>query len=116
MLAENPERVRELAKARQKKFLKGLDPQVRRARERAWNLKRNYGITVAQYDAMFTAQGGVCAICAESVEGSLHVDHDHTTDAVRGLLCGNCNTAIGLFQEDAARMAAGAAYLERYRA
>jgi hypothetical protein len=68
-------------------------------------LRRVYGITLAEYDELFKAQGGVCAICKEDEttkrmkkgEGRerLAVDHCHDTGRIRGLLCFKCNTAIG---------------------
>lgn len=61
-----------------------------------------YGLTVAEYDALLEAQGGACAICRQPpAHGKrLHVDHDHETDVVRGLLCLPCNRAIGLLRDD----------------
>ena len=84
-------------------------------RMRAGHLQRKYGITLADYDAMLLAQGGGCAICATpQPDGqSLHVDHDHDTGAVRGLLCFNCNAGIGLFGHDVRALDAAAAYLRR---
>jgi len=68
-------------------------------------LKRVFGITLAEYNELFEAQGGVCALCKKSEstkrmkkgEGRerLAVDHCHDTGRVRGLLCFKCNTAIG---------------------
>jgi len=66
-------------------------------------LKRKYGITLEQYEAMHRKQGGVCAICGQT-ETALHVrggakrlavDHDAITGVVRGLLCQRCNLNIG---------------------
>lgn len=65
---------------------------------RASNYKKRYGITLADYNRMFSGQDGKCAICGnEHVEGSakLAVDHNHMTGKVRGLLCRDCNQAIG---------------------
>lgn len=65
--------------------------------------KKLYGITVDVYNKIFEDQQGCCAICgAHSKEftRSLAVDHCHTTGVVRGLLCTNCNTAIGKLKED----------------
>jgi hypothetical protein len=60
-----------------------------------------YGLTVAEYDALLEAQGGGCAICGRPPgRKRLHVDHDHETDAIRGLLCSPCNRAIGLLRDD----------------
>lgn len=53
------------------------------------------GITDADYAAMLAAQGGHCAICPSTPKTRrLHVDHDHATGAVRGLLCHRCNRAL----------------------
>ena len=73
------------------------DPKKKVSARRRW-LKSAYGIDMAQYDQMNEAQEGKCAIC-DSPESVLHVDHCHTTGKVRGLLCNDCNTAIGLLKE-----------------
>ena len=55
-----------------------------------------YGITIAEYDEMFKAQGGVCAICGKPEKSRrISVDHDHATGRARGLLCTNCNVTLG---------------------
>jgi hypothetical protein len=65
------------------------------ARDRHYRL--NYGLTIAQRDTLLVAQGGVCAICGtdQPDRGGWHVDHDHGTDEVRGVLCRACNNGIG---------------------
>jgi hypothetical protein len=78
---------------------------------RAYQIKSLYGITVEQYDAMFEAQGGICAICGRPGDGPLRVDHDHETNEVRGLLCHGCNVAIGLMGDDPDRLIAAVAYI-----
>jgi len=78
------------------------------------NLIKTYGITLEDYKVMYEAQQGLCKICKqpESIERiSLAVDHCHTTGAVRGLLCGRCNKAIGLFDDDLTLMESATAYL-----
>ena len=65
--------------------------------------KRKYGITLADYNQMFSDQGGACAICNThqcATGRALAVDHDHQTGKVRGLLCQACNTAIGKLKDD----------------
>jgi hypothetical protein len=70
-----------------------------------WLLEKRYGITLEQYDEMVALQGGRCAICNKLPKGTSHtsrrlaVDHDHATNAVRGLLCGPCNTTIGMIED-----------------
>lgn len=75
---------------------------------RARQLSRHFGITLAQYDALVLAQGGVCKICLKPETSvyksgkvrSLAVDHDHKTGEIRGLLCWKCNTRIGYFEKN----------------
>jgi hypothetical protein len=81
--------------------------------ERTYHLRRRYGITAADADAMLAAQGGLCAICRAAP--AVHVDHDHTTDAVRELLCFNCNGGLGQFKDDPTVLRAAADYVERHR-
>ncbi len=103
---ENPERVRAYQRARR------LDPVVKR-RERSGHLMRKFGITIEQYDAMLAAQGGGCFICGRPPREdiSLHVDHDHSTGKVRGILCFCCNNALADFQESPALLAKAASYM-----
>jgi hypothetical protein len=84
--------------------------------DRRSHLKRKYGITLEQYDDLLERQGGVCGICGAEPHPtiSLHVDHDHETGALRGLLCFRCNQAIGSLQEDASLLLAAADYLDRH--
>lgn len=80
--------------------------------------ERRTGFTDETYARMFEEQGGVCAICGATGEksrhGVLHGDHNHATGAPRGLLCSNCNTALGLFGEDPERINAALEYLARH--
>lgn len=90
-------------------------PEQRSATNRRHALKK-YGITPGDYDQLLAEQDGVCAICAqpESIEGRvLAVDHDHQSGAVRGLLCGRCNRAIGLLLDDPELLTRAANYLTR---
>ncbi len=79
---------------------------------RSYHLTRRYGITAAEADVMFTEQGGLCAICKAAP--AAHVDHDHTTGAVRALLCFNCNGGLGQFRDDRDVLLAAVAYLETH--
>jgi hypothetical protein len=72
-------------------------------------LKRKYGLTLEQFDEMLAAQGGGCGICGKL--GADNVDHDHETGRVRGILCWNCNIAIGQLEDNEDRVLALAAYL-----
>ena len=84
------------------------------------NLKVNYGITPAEYDAMLATQNGVCACCGKSETARfangrikpLAVDHCHQLEVVRGLLCHQCNAALGLLCENPDRVKALLKYVE----
>lgn len=80
------------------------------------NLKRRYGITLADYQIMLTAQVGVCAVCenppTERDRFILNVDHDHKSGRVRGLLCILCNTVLGKMNDSPALLRKAADYLE----
>jgi hypothetical protein len=78
---------------------------------RNYHLKRRYGITATEFDAMAAEQGGLCAICRE--RPAVHVDHDHQTGAVRGLTCFNCNGGLGQFKDRVDIMRNAIRYLER---
>lgn len=80
---------------------------------------RLYGITMTQYRTLWLAQGGVCAICRkpERVERNrlLVIDHDHVSGHVRGLLCSQCNRAIGLLGDSPKVIEAAARYVRKNR-
>lgn len=85
-------------------------------------LKRHYDIDMEEYQRMFVAQGGVCAICKKAERATqngkvrwLSVDHRHSDGRVRGLLCSNCNTLIGWANEDVQRIEMAIQYLEKHK-
>lgn len=90
---------------------------------RGYGWKRFYGITTEDYQRMFAAQGGNCAICkqperAKSPKGDvkwLSVDHDHAANAVRELLCSTCNHMLGHAFENVAVLRAAADYIEKHQ-
>jgi len=89
-----------------------LPKEVQRER----NLKKSFGIGIAQYNELLSAQGGLCAICGSDtcVTGrNLAVDHNHVTGKIRGLLCHPCNTAIGLLRDDKETLLKAIMYLEK---
>jgi len=65
--------------------------------KRRYALKKKYGITVSQYDEMYSRQHGKCAICGR-IPIRMVVDHDHTTNKVRKLLCDYCNMIVGIIE------------------
>lgn len=90
------------------------NPDKFRRNQRASVLRRRYGVSVDEYDAMLAAQDGVCAICQQLPYGTrLHVDHCHATFTVRGLLCFRCNTMLGHLDDDPALLHRAIEYLQR---
>lgn len=85
-------------------------------------LVRTYGITSEQYEVMFDAQNGKCAICLKEEDTllssgknkSFAVDHNHKTGQIRGLLCENCNRAIGLLKEDTELLTRAIQYINQF--
>lgn len=87
------------------------NPEARRGR----TLKK-YGLTLVDYETLFTNQQGCCAGCGEAwphTDRKMHVDHDHQTGKVRGLLCVNCNTTLGLVHDNPARLQGLIDYLRK---
>lgn len=87
-------------------------PVFRTATRSASSLAK-FGISIEQYEAMIEAQEGLCAICRKvcSMKSMLSIDHDHITGHVRGLLCGKCNTGIGLLGDRVDGLRRALAYL-----
>jgi len=85
--------------------------------QREKDLKRRFGLSLGEYDDLIQKQQGGCAICGgkDQTGRRLSVDHDHSTDQVRGLLCGNCNRALGAFQDNPVLIERAARYLRSFR-
>lgn len=82
------------------------------------SFKRKYGITLSDYKEALSIQENRCAICfthASILTRPLNVDHDHKTNIVRGLLCCNCNTALGLLKDNSLVLKMAINYLEKER-
>jgi hypothetical protein len=98
------------------------NPKRARRLAASGHLKRTFGITIDQYNALLETQNGGCAIChnpdpGRSTRGNemrqfFCVDHDHSTGRLRGLLCGNCNTGLGHFRDSPELLAAAIDYLK----
>lgn len=88
---------------------------------RETHLKRTFGITLADYSQMVSDRDNKCDICGQPEKQeragklkALAVDHDHKTGAVRGLLCSDCNTALGKFQDSKDLLTSAIAYLAKH--
>ena len=115
---KNPKKIKEIAKKYYLENSEEIRKNKKQYREKNLEiyknarLKRKYGITLEQYNAMSQEQDNVCFICKQ--QKKLVVDHCHNTGAVRGLLCNECNTAIGFLKETPQYFINALEYLEVY--
>jgi hypothetical protein len=100
---------RRYARQRDSILARARTDQRRRARVRWRAVARKYGLTEHEYRALYVAQRACCAVC-ERRTARLVVDHDHSVGIVRGLLCVNCNFALGELEDDPDRCDAAAAF------
>lgn len=96
----NPERARELNRLSEKKR----------------RLRIKFGMTLDDYNQLFEKQNNACAICLDSERGKRdwHLDHDHTTGKVRGILCHWCNLMLGHARDSEDILEAGMRYLQEH--
>lgn len=80
-------------------------------------LKFKYGLTVEDYNDLLETQNYKCAICESDpiIYSNLSIDHCHETGKIRGLLCQNCNSAIGFLKEDPEVVLKAYQYLQEVR-
>lgn len=113
--------VKAKAAAKQRTIRATWTKEQRRAelqRMYAYNLKRHTGLTLEKYNALLEAQGNGCAICSSpnpGGKGRYHIDHNHITGVVRGLLCHGCNTGIGNLKESQTLLRNALLYLEKHQ-
>jgi hypothetical protein len=99
--------------------MKEYQREYRATRREALNAKKrleHYNLTQVELDTMLAAQCDKCVICnlppgGKGPNAVLHIDHDHETGEVRGLLCQACNRGLGFFRDDPERLAAAIEYL-----
>lgn len=106
-----------------------MNREVRRAENRSYRernpdvvynySRKKYGFNVALRDEALRIQKGGCAICGANLASLQDVgtrrvccDHDHATNEPRGILCGHCNTGLGMFKDSPANLAAAIEYLK----
>lgn len=125
---ETPEQARLRYNAEMREYRKALAQQGRPlpngsydfARDKSSRMKRDFGITLDEAQALLDKQGGRCAICDRELQLGLqqpkdgteaHVDHCPSTGRIRGILCGRCNKGLGLFLDNPAALRKAADYL-----
>jgi len=82
-----------------------------------YNLKSNHGLSITEFDNLLLAQDNKCLICGQPLDllnpKLIHIDHNHLTGKVRGILCNKCNMAIGLLRDNPEYIRNALEYLER---
>jgi hypothetical protein len=118
ILAQRAEKLKDPAQRQKKRALERAYRAAKPYKMRARWLKQAYGLTPAERDAIFAAQGFVCAICRSSDPAAAarnrrlwHTDHNHETGAVRGILCAHCNRGLGSFRDSVGLLQAAIDYL-----
>lgn len=110
----HPDRIKE-----QQRKWRDANRQYNSDRQRQYQIKAKYGMSLEDYEVMFEAQGRVCAICGTDNPHNrwkvFAIDHCHETGEIRGLLCNKCNRGIGLLDDDPDRLTAAADYLLRHK-
>lgn len=92
---------------------KATRPEVYKEQGFARSLRVKYGLTVQEWERLLELQGRKCPICSKALtRKNTHVDHDHKTGIIRGLLCFECNTGIGKFHDSIERLLAAVTYLQ----
>lgn len=114
----NPEKVKEANLKNKPKRKEFYDSEEGKLCSRKAHLKREYGITLQEYNRMSELQGHVCMICGKGEMNYknkvLCVDHNHETGQIRGLLCGLCNSGLGKFLESKQLLLNTIKYIEKY--
>ena len=91
------------------------NPDELKQSQRRTRRKREYGVSREDYDSMLLEQNNKCAICKDTIGYEAAVDHDHKTGKVRGLLCGKCNSGIGLLKDNPEILRSAAKYLDQHQ-
>lgn len=106
--AENPEKVAASLRSWEERH-----QEHRRNYNRMVSLRKLYGMSLEEYENIMERQDGGCAICGRKPGSKRkhHVDHDHETGKIRGILCSQCNTGLGMFSDDIEKMKTACIYL-----
>ena len=107
---EHPDKIREM-----RNNYKERRKEIRYKNDRKSYLKYKYNISEDIYKEMYDYRNGCCDICKKHIEyRQLCVDHNHKTNKLRGMLCRNCNLALGSFKDNIQYLQEAIKYLERY--
>ena len=100
-----------------RRFKHGLANERDKTYTKKMRLRNKYGITLEKWNEMYAEQNGKCLICEYEFgqkQSDCYVDHCHSTNIVRGLLCQHCNTTIGYARDNPAILISAANYLNKF--
>jgi 5-methylcytosine-specific restriction endonuclease McrA len=88
--------------------------KVKLKNRKLW-VERMFGVSLDEIEKIKTEQKGLCAICEDKLQDRhlVHIDHDHKTGQIRGILCRWCNTGLGQFKDSEERLTKAIQYLNR---
>ena len=103
---QNPEKYRQI---RRTSYIKHMTPNKRFN----YRLKGVYGLSRLEFDEMYDKQKGKCKLCDKEIQVgiSVHIDHNHKNNKIRGLLCGKCNLGLGHFYDNPAVLSKASKYI-----
>lgn len=121
--AANPEHMRDQSRGEAKRRRK-RNSEKERINQRKWHIKTKYGISTERAEAILADQGGKCPVCEMTISftfdrverSAAHIDHNHVTGSIRGILCSSCNTAIGKLKDSEMVLWRAILYLRQHRA
>jgi len=105
---------RDLYNANRRRKLRDISHTAEYKNAERWRkVKFRYGITESQFAKLVEAQGGECPICKRALGSgkSVHIDHDHLTGLVRGILCASCNSMLGKIERNTGMLRRAQSYL-----
>lgn len=114
----NPIRIKELNDKNKQVRKQYYNDPINKRRYNLLRIKREFGMEAHEYHNLELSQNGKCAICGDDEKSkrnkNLSIDHCHETNKVRGLLCTNCNRAIGLLKDNIQILEKAINYLNKY--
>ena len=105
-------------KAERRALKRKQDPEKHSRKDFIADLKKNYGLSIDEFNKMYREQKGCCACCGlheSKFKRGLHVDHDHETKQVRALLCTRCNPGLGYFEDSIEKLELAISYLKKFK-
>lgn len=106
-----PDKIKESKKKYKKK-----NPEKFKKYKKEYQAKRRlnkFNLSIDDYNILLKNQGSRCAICKKESARTLHIDHDHVTGRIRGLLCVSCNLALGYFKDNSNNLKSATTYLNQ---